>query len=132
MTAFSHPLPILLAGPILRNTTPDTVTVWIALSESSAVTLKVYLTEDQGQRIIQPVMEGQNQTIRLGARLHVTAVTATRLQVPLQPGQIYAYDLQLHSQSTNKVLNLRSETILESGSLSYFAHQLPTFALPPG
>lgn len=131
MTALASPLPFLLAGPILRNTTHDAVTVWVALSESSTVTLKVYHTEDQGQQIAQPVIEGQSQTVRLGARLHITAVTASRAQIPLQPGQIYAYDLQFSSQSTQQTFNLQSETVLDSGSLSYFAHQLPTFALPP-
>lgn len=125
------PVPILIAGPILRNTTLDAVTVWVALSESSTVTLKVYHTDDQGQRIAQLAIEGQNQTVRLGARLHITAVTASRLQVPLHPGQIYAYDLQFCSQSTKKLLSLRSETILDLGSLSYFVHRLPTFTLPP-
>ena len=35
-------LPLLLAGPILRHTESNAVTVWVALKAPRTVTLKVY------------------------------------------------------------------------------------------
>ncbi|MGB7413718.1 MAG: hypothetical protein WA902_05890 [Thermosynechococcaceae cyanobacterium] len=115
----------------MRHTEPKALTVWVALRDCSAVTLRVYRTGDQGNRIEELCLEGQSQTIRLGQHLHVTAVTANQSQAPLQPGQIYAYDLQFWLPATDQPLSLRSQTVLADHSISYFAHQLPTFALPP-
>ena len=35
-------LPLILAGPILRRTEPQAVTVWLALKKSQTVTLRIY------------------------------------------------------------------------------------------
>ena len=48
-------LPLVIAGPILRKTIPEAVTVWVVLKEPRQVTLKVYGTENgQGKKIIFP------------------------------------------------------------------------------
>ncbi len=73
-------LPLVLAGPIVRRTQPDQVTVWVALKEPRAVTLRVYF-QDTGD---QAIMEGVERTVALGDNLHVVAVTAKT--VPLTAG----------------------------------------------
>jgi hypothetical protein len=127
--ALTDPLPLLLAGPILRRTEANAVTVWVALSVSSTVTLTVYGTGDQGAQIQQILLKGHNQTIKLGRQLHITAVTAQSFEACLQPGQVYAYDLALQSPAMQQSVSLTTEVTHDS--ISYFAHQLPTFALPP-
>ena len=68
-------LPLLLAGPILRRTEPRSVTVWVALRQARRVTLRLYhwdpTTQTETERLV-----GSRRTIRLGAHLHVAAVTA--------------------------------------------------------
>src|SRR6266699_87010 len=67
-------LPLILAGPILRRTEPHAVTVWLALKESSMVTLRIYTQDIAGTLIEQ--FSGTRHTVRLGDHLHLVAVTA--------------------------------------------------------
>jgi hypothetical protein len=120
-------LPLILAGPILRQTTPQAVTVWVALKAPREVTLNVYATDEGGGRIGGLQLQGTCPTVPIGQQLHLIAVTATPLDgQPLEPGQLYAYDLSFGTPEENLTQALNSPI-----SISYFPHQLPTFALPP-
>lgn len=125
-----HHLPLILAGPILRHTECDSVTVWVALKSSRQVTLNVYSTDDQGSIIKTALLEGSRATVAFGKHLHIVAVTAKPInQHLLEPGQIYAYDLIFdNDENLNQVLNSPS---ISPVTISYFKHQLPTFSLPP-
>ena len=69
-------LPLILAGPILRHTESNSVTVWVALKAPREVTLKVYATDANGSTIKTLVLEGVRSTVPLGKQLHIVAVTA--------------------------------------------------------
>ncbi len=132
-------LPLILAGPILRKTIPEAVTVWVALKEPRHVTLKVYATENgQGKKIQELVQRGDRTTIQLGQNLHLASITAKPINnFHLQPSYIYSYDLEFSNlqtdpsppQSLPQALN--AENFSPYISLSYFDHNLPTFTLPP-
>lgn len=124
-------LPLILAGPILRRTEPDVVTVWLALKNSCPVTLRIYSTEaGKGAEIDRLLLEGRQTTIQLGQHLHLVAVTAKPIEdVRLEPGQIYAYNLLLEESQENLVTALKNQDL--NATISYFPHQLPTFSLPP-
>ena len=126
-------LPLILAGPILRRSAPDQVTVWLALKEARSLSLKVYGTKDNGETIAEILLQGQRQTIPLGRHLHLVAITATPTgSILLQPGEIYAYDIDgAEVEVSSDRHSLISNIELHKSSLSYFDHQLPTFALPP-
>ncbi|MEG4800940.1 PhoD-like phosphatase [Microcoleus sp. ARI1-B5] len=144
-----HHLPLILAGPILRRTQSGAVTVWLALKAPRQVELKVYSTQGgTGEIVGVPLLEGANSTVQLGKYLHVVAVTATPIYSNvLTSGQIYAYDIEFagsrESPSVaapeNEKENLLSclwsaspdLSALGPGTIGYFAHGLPTFALPP-
>jgi hypothetical protein len=151
-------LPLILAGPILRRTTPESVTVWVALKAACKVNLRIFGTEDNGDRIGNSLLWGSRETIELGEYLHIVAVTATSEQGEiLTADRVYAYDLtfsgserqlpnspgeRLGQRSLQQALaapsmpNVR-ETLPCKGrassdfvNISYFAHQYPTFVLP--
>ena len=126
-------LPLILAGPILRRSESDQVTVWLALKEARSLSLKVYATQDNGRTISEILLQGQRQTIPLGKHLHLVAITATPTgRILLQPGEVYAYDIdgsEVAAQGDRHSLISKNE--LGTSSVSYFDHQLPTFALPP-
>ncbi len=128
-------LPLILAGPILRRTEAQAVTVWLALKHSCQVTLKVYATQaGTGEVISDLVLKGDRSTVQLGKYLHIVAVTATPIiRGQLQPGQIYAYNLDFGECDRVRTLitALNSEHFLTGVIISYFDHQLPTFAMPP-
>jgi hypothetical protein len=119
-------LPIVLAGPILRRTEADGISVWVALKQTCLVTLKIYATtEGKGDNLGQQIAEGEHQTVQLGQHLHLVVVTAKPWSNCLfEPGQIYAYDLCFGSKQIN--LAIASENV----NISYFSHDLPTFSLP--
>lgn len=134
-------LPLILAGPILRRTEPDAVTVWLALKEPRKVTLRVYSTvAGKGETVNQMVLLGSRYTVPLGQYLHVVAVTAKPDPVHarsfwglrdlrLQPGEIYAYDLDFGNCNLTEALTLGG--FFPRVTISYFEHNLPTFAMPP-
>lgn len=123
-------LPLILAGPILRHTTPESVTVWLALKSPRLVTLTIYDTEHQGKTLGKAVFQGIHPTVSVGQHLHLVAVTAQSLTGGvLASGVIYAYDLSFGGESLPVALTgYYPQTAV---SLSYFDHGLPTFTLPP-
>jgi hypothetical protein len=144
-------LPLVLAGPILRRTEPESVAVWLALKQACQVKFIVRDTFDGGERLGERILlAGQSDSIRLGAHFHLVMVTATpHLGGRLEPDHLYAYDLsfKLHTttiqRSTHAIEDNFSipETVSLQGALrsaglpnlliSYFTHGLPTFSLPP-
>lgn len=126
-----HHVPLILAGPILRRTDTQAVTVWLALKEAKTVTLKIYATvEGRGEVVGELVMSGSRSTVSLGKYLHIVAVTAQPLTIKsLAAGKIYAYHLEFESLDCSEIGLLEALGVGES--ISYFSHQYPTFTLPP-
>ena len=126
--------PLVLAGPILRRVTAETVTVWLALKHSSEVSLTVYPTLGNAVDWQQPAALGRAATVSNGEHLHLVCATAIA-QRPLSPGIVYAYDITLQSAEMqaeeNAARSPQSITQLITAPLSYFAHKLPTFSLCP-
>jgi hypothetical protein len=124
-------LPLIIAGPMLCHVQPDAVTVWIALKHPEMVSLKVFSTESgSGSKLATTILHSEQQTIALGKNLHVLAITATPINdTILIPNHVYAYDLAFQRAGLNLTQALSSEQ--HSPNISYFPHQLPTFALPP-
>ncbi|MEM6427505.1 MAG: hypothetical protein AAF728_20455, partial [Cyanobacteria bacterium P01_D01_bin.128] len=63
--------PLVLAGPILRRVTAETVTVWLALKHSSEVSLTVYPTSGNAVDWQQPAALGRAATVSIGEHLHL-------------------------------------------------------------
>jgi hypothetical protein len=134
----SH-LPLILAGPILRRTEPDAVTVWVALRQACNVTLEVYATEGEGRSIDRLQMQGSRATIPIGQHLHLVAVTARPTEQRLSSGQVYVYDLKIERSNVGNgpesepwsLPQALNSVALPRMSISYFDHQLPSFCLPP-
>ena len=84
-------LPLILCGPILRRTQPDSVTVWLALRKAREVSLEIFAIDGAGERSTAATLVGQAETIALGDNLHIVAVTASGGS--LEWGQCYGYDL---------------------------------------
>lgn len=134
-------LPLILAGPILRRTEASEVTVWLALKQACTVSLKIYATLDgEGAVIDRCLFASCRDTVRIGESLHIVAVTArSETQFGLEPGQIYAYDLEFEPVKTAEFSIDAVQTLQQAlsspasppVSISYFSHQLPTFSLPP-
>jgi hypothetical protein len=127
-------LPLILAGPILRHTTSDSVTVWVALKAACQVNLCVFATADRGNQIGSTLLSGSRNTIAIGAHLHIVAVTATAAQgEELTPDRVYAYDLTFSDEQTptQSLQQAMSAPDIPNWNISYFAHGYPTFVLPP-
>jgi hypothetical protein len=124
-------LPLIIVGPILRHVQTNAVTVWLALKKPDTVTLRVFKTEEgKGFKLTKPILQSQHQTLALGKNLHVLAITALPIaDAVLAPGQVYAYDLYFQAAELNLDQALNSDQ--KNWRISYFAHQLPTFSLPP-
>ncbi len=141
-------LPLVLAGPMLRRTEPQAVSVWIALQAPAEIQLQVLLANDQDVDRTQPILQGTAITIAIGKSLHLALITAQpESGQTLVPGQLYAYDVKIYphqnadqpgdlADATAEAIPLALPQALRSPAfpdvgVSYFAHGLPTFALPP-
>lgn len=135
------PLPLMLAGPILRRVEPTLVSVWVALREQCTVKLSLWengpnelvKAEDRAPLVSGP--EAGAKTLRLGEQLHLVVVSLT-LQTgqALQPGRIYSYDLTIETQSgvqTLKSLGLLKDDPGKHLALGYATDVLPSFAWCP-
>ena len=128
-------LPLVLAGPILRQVTHDAVTVWVALKQSATVTLNVWNT-DKPQQGAKPLMTQATATTPIGVNLHIVAVTARAIGA-LAEGNIYFYNLSFMvgdiainlSQAVTPTTN--PPTPLIQNPFAYGTYALPSFALPP-
>jgi hypothetical protein len=65
-------LPLVLAGPILRQVTPQAVTVWVALQRAADVTLKVFESGNEGTILLHAT----RKAVAIGKNLHIVAVIA--------------------------------------------------------
>jgi hypothetical protein len=132
--SFLDDLPVILAGPMLKHTEPDAVTVLVVLKQSCQVELKVYNTTNNGERLEECLFTGQRSTVALGKYLHVVAITGVSVNGESLIGdRIYAYDLQftLADQTLLTLEQALCSHRFPDVSISYFAHQKPTFILPP-
>ncbi|MEA5565879.1 PhoD-like phosphatase [Anabaena sp. UHCC 0399] len=132
--SFFDDLPMILVGPILKHTEPESVTVLMALKQSCQVEIKVYHTTDYGESLENYLLVGRRSTVALGKHLHVIAITAVSANgESLTNDSIYAYDFQftLADQTVLTLEQALSSNRFPHVSISYFAHQKPTFVLPP-
>ncbi len=119
-----HHLPLVLAGPILRRTESNSVTVWLALKESRTVTLVIFDTNKK------TLITGTQKTTQLGINLHIVCVTAKNEGAALLHGENYLYNLAFNSGetlSTPGILNQEGST----AGIAYPPYDLPSFALAP-
>src|SRR5262249_45373103 len=117
-------LPHVLAGPVLRRVTAQSVTVWVAVRLPGSVVLTV--VDASGQ----PVMSDSRHTVALGTNLHIVAVTARTAAPVLSEGVVYRYDM------TFNFAGLPSESLevaTANAKLAYLSvgKPGPTFCLPP-
>jgi hypothetical protein len=131
-------LPLVLAGPIVRRVEPDSVTVWLALRQAREVTLRVYETSGDGSRF-REVMRGVRQTVSVGLRLHIVAVTATGTEA-LEWGQSYCYNVDFGEEDgdlfapgiiADRDLPELSRLRAAKKLLYMSGPVLPSFCLPP-
>ena len=136
-------LPLVLAGPILRQVTPNAVTVWFALQKPAEVSLRVFETGSPGTSLMASgtaPSPGPAATTPIGKNLHIVAATV-RSTTALVPGQIYCYDATLvttdASPSTQTLAQAVTPPVTPPGQpppakpLAYDPHDFPSFALPP-
>jgi hypothetical protein len=128
-------LPLVLAGPMLRQVTPNAVTVWFALLRPATVSLRVFATGSPGTDLMSSATapNAPRATTAIGKNLHVVAVTV-RSDTSLVPGQIYCYDVTFVDGGQTRSL---ADAITKQGDsppdkpFAYVPHDFPSFALPP-
>lgn len=127
--------PLVLAGPMLRKVTRQSVTVWIVLRVASRVALDVR-TSDDVNNPAHVVASAHADTIKLGPRLHMATVTVQASG--LSPGQLYFYSLGFESGPSRWTLDAAirmpedaSIPDVVAARLAYLPYRLPSFALPP-
>lgn len=121
--------PRVLAGPILRNVTSQSVTVWFALK--SAATVKLSVFNPDGIKILS----GQRSTCAVGANLHIVAVTADQFlggNIKLSENTIYSYNVAFDfPEESPPIVNLGLGPATLDASLAYAPYSTPSFCLPP-
>jgi hypothetical protein len=116
---------LVLAGPILRQVTENTVTIWVPLKQqAAAVTLNVYdLDREPGHAIL---MTGC-ATTPVGKNLHIVAIRARKDNAPLE-GHVYFYDLDFKSMSPSTHWNF-SQVVTKKISLPVCISSRPDLTL---
>lgn len=131
-------LPFVLAGPILRRVTNESVAVWVATHGAA----DVKLTVSSGQS--EEGSSGWESPLSVGSNLHVTVVETSGLS--LSPGTTYEYDLAFRfsgdkppvvGQPSGNHPTLGTSGVLAAGENGLDrinaeeSDSLPSFAIPP-
>lgn len=147
----------ILCGPILRNTTKDKVSVWIAFSKNYGLEMKVYQGDsvkikantDSNATLVSVVDGvGVNElnlktpakavTAQFGKNLWIALVTAEP-QTEFKADKTYSYNINFRSSNTpTDKGDFRTENLLKDGAVNgipqkaigYKKDILPTFILP--
>jgi hypothetical protein len=115
---------------MLRHVTRDEVTVFVALKSECTVSLNVYRDIGLARTMM---FTGSRTTVKLGAHLHVVAVTA-RTHVASQvllPETTYFYDLDFGPGFRTLGAKGVLAPIVVPLPFAYLLTDLPSFALPP-
>jgi len=141
------PLPLVLAGPIVRKVDAKSATIWIALSEPALVSLRVWAGDQTstGTGTVQsgtgPIAEDIGTgTRQWGEHLFTATVTAEVVgQGALAAGSVFAYDVTVNGDGLRDLGLLQDESgagdnidaaAPERLALGYLTDRLPTFASP--
>lgn len=136
------PLPLVLAGPIVRRVEPTLVAVWLALRDEATVTLKLWegrVTAGSGN--VYLTADPAAKTVRIGDGLHIALAV---IKIPktsprvLQPGRTYSYDVDI-AVAGQPTQTLKTLGLLSTGdvlgkrveALGFEENFLPSFAPPP-
>ncbi|MGC2305289.1 hypothetical protein [Candidatus Binatus sp.] len=118
-------VPPVLAGPMLRKVTPQSVTVWLAMRTSGTVTLTVQTTAGAF------VMDGNGKSVAVGTNLHIVIVTAqSNAGAVMTESLVYQYDLAFDFDDAD-FGSMKFDAATDNASLAYKPYNLPTFCLPP-
>ncbi|CAM2065536.1 hypothetical protein SCOR_09150 [Sulfidibacter corallicola] len=117
-------LPLVLAGPILRQTSPESVAVWLVSKAPCRVLLRV--VDGDGAT----VLEGEARTLAIGKHLFPCLVRAAAPNPILQPGIVYGYDLTFTPEDGSPSQSLE-EAVGDPDAIRYPPFSGPTFVLPP-
>ncbi|MBC7924821.1 MAG: hypothetical protein H7039_04120 [Bryobacteraceae bacterium] len=134
----------ILAGPILRRVEPKLVSVWLALRFPATVDIELFRGQGAagtlGPAIARqaPVPGLDTHTVAAGKNLHVVvSIWQPPTLAPLEPGQIYSYDIVIKADS-GETARLKDLGFLSDRStaprwlaLGYQQDWLPSFALVP-
>lgn len=121
--------PMVLAGPILRKVTKDSVTVWVATQAAAKVEL--FVMSGSGA----PAAMGEGNTVAVGENLHIVAVTARPGSAGrLVEGVVYEYNLRFKFKNeTLDLIDAIRDPVdpTRTVNLCYGSMVRPSFALPP-
>jgi hypothetical protein len=129
-------LPFILAGPILRRVTPQTVSVWVALSRSAFVILRIWdkeINTGPGSDLFSTddpaLFVNHSEAKRFGDNLFIAVVTidSSLLTPPssLVPGKLYSYDLAFTGVDITITLSdLKSNNLLQEGKGNHLYDKL--------
>ena len=137
-------LPLILAGPILRQVTPNAVTVWFALLYPAnripeCVRERLtWIARSWRQVPRPPTARWPRQRLGKIAGYHISLPLPLRSNTPLVPGKTYCYDANVHHQrSQSWQADVLAQAFNPPGVtpptnlLVYDSFDFPSFVLPP-
>jgi hypothetical protein len=148
------PLPLLLAGPILRRVDPGLVAVQVVLSQQADVRLTVwegrvahdttnppFASSGDPPDLSEPAPRPGKATVRVGEHLHLGLMSARLPPASgrvFQADRLYSYDVAITIGDDDEtdlaelgLLGPHTVSGVQAGPLGYDDRMLPSFALPP-
>ena len=127
-----NPLPIVLAGPIVRKVTDTSVNVWLTLSEPVQPVLTIYHQANSLQASTSTAL-----TIPIAERIHMVMLTCA-CNDKLIAGERYFYDISMEMNDERSLHLFDPGVLTVAGSveenrkfLVYPDQVLPSFRVPP-
>ena len=118
----SKALPLILAGPILRNCTQDSFTVWLTLSQLPQSIQLTLSAEPDGTLFDQTLTDEQYQSVRLGNKAYIVLLSVTP-ENSFPQDTFYNYQIHFDVDGETKTLT----DLLPD--LTYENQELPGFIL---
>lgn len=126
-------LPLVLAGPILRRVSADSITVWVAFREKpTEIELEIY--DGINGSKITPSLSTDNEPVKVGENLFICAVSN---ELNLDRQKLYSYDLRMKFPDVEET-RLDGSGVLRANQSGYSPINLegnnderPSFVYPP-
>lgn len=123
MTASSHSLPDIIAGPILRRLTKDQIVIWLATSRPLDISLALFTHSDGHCFFSENIKDFSPEPVQIGERAFIYLIDYSAENI-VPADELLEYDLLVHTEQGDKgIVDLIPELLYQEQKRPVFLYK---------